>query len=155
LILINLEDSTTSVIDLDTVMPGILTDPADALRSLINEAGEEEKDLNKIKINIPILESFIDGYASETYDIFNEYEINNIGNALHIITLELGMRFLNDYINGDVYFKTNPNIENHNLHRARVQFKLAEEIEINKELIDLTINSTYNKYINKPKIKEK
>ncbi len=155
-ILINLEQGTTSVIDLDTVMPGTLSDPADALRSLINEAGEETKNLNDVNINMDILSSFIDGYASETHDIFNEYEINNIGNALYIITLELGMRFLNDHINGDVYFKTNSNIENHNLKRAQVQFKLAEEIENNKDLIDETIKSTYSKYsLDPPKVKIK
>lgn len=145
-VLINLKEGTTSVIDLDTVMPGILSDPADALRSLINEAGEETKNLDKVNINMDILESFIDGYASETHSIFNEEEIKNIGNSLHIITLELGMRFLNDHINGDVYFKTDPNIENHNLIRSKVQLKLAEEIEKNKHNIDNIIKSTYSKY---------
>lgn len=156
-VLINLKEGTTSVIDLDTVMPGILSDPADALRSLINEAGEETRNLDEVNINMDILESFIDGYASETHSVFNEEEIKNIGNSLHIITLELGMRFLNDHINGDVYFKTDPNIENHNLIRSQVQLKLADEIEKNKDNIDNIINSTYSKYkaLNTPNIKVK
>lgn len=144
-VLICWESGHTSVIDLDTVMPGILSDPADALRSLINEAGEEEFNLDLITINFDILKSFIEGYASETADIFTETEIKNIANALHIITLELGMRFLKDYVNGDTYFKVNPKIKNHNLHRAKVQLKLAYEIEKHKKYIEDIIISTYQK----------
>lgn len=153
-VLICWETNCSSVIDLDTVMPGMLSDPADALRSLINEAGEEVKDLSLIEINFDILKSFIEGYASETYNVFNEIEINNIGNALHIISLELGMRFLNDYINGDVYFRVNPKIQDHNLQRAKVQFQLAKKIEQNKKTIEEVIYSVYANAKNQEKAKQ-
>lgn len=140
-------DTVMPVVDLDTVMLGLLSDPADALRSLTNVAGEETTNLEEVKVDIPILEAFIDGYASKTHDDLNDYEIENIGNAFLIITLELGMRFLNDYINGDIYFKLKEeDPKDFNLRRARVQLKLANNIIKNKNKIDTIITDSYKKH---------
>lgn len=120
------------VIDLDTVMPGsALYDFGDAIRSGASTAVEDEKDLSKVTINMEYYRSFTEAYLSETKDILTETEIDYLPLSCKIITLELAMRFLNDYINGDTYFKCN--YETHNLDRARNQLKLVSEMELNFE----------------------
>lgn len=127
-------DKTTSdfrcIIDLDTIMPGsVLYDIADAIRSGAATAFEDETKLSKVTINMELVEAFLDGYLNiMKYELTYE-EIQNIPNAIKIITLELALRFLTDYINGDVYFKTELNNPELNLIRARNQIKLAKEIE--------------------------
>ena len=116
------------VIDLDTVMPGTsLYDFGDSIRSGANTAEEDEKDLSKVSLDMVLFEEYTRGFLEMTYDFLNPVEIENLPFSAILITLELGMRFLTDYINGDVYFKTR--YENHNLDRARVQFKLAADME--------------------------
>lgn len=119
------------VIDLDTIMPGsVLYDIGDAIRSGAATAFENETDLSKVTINMNLVESFLEGYLSiMKYELTYE-EIKNIPNAIKIITLELAMRFLTDYINGDMYFKTDFNTFKLNLERAQNQIKLAKEIEV-------------------------
>lgn len=120
------------VIDLDTVMPGsALYDFGDAIRSGASTTVEDEKDLSKVTINMDYYKSFTEAYLSETKDILTETEIEYLPLSCKIITLELAMRFLNDYINGDTYFKCN--YETHNLDRARNQLKLVSEIELKFE----------------------
>ncbi|MBO5095593.1 MAG: phosphotransferase [Bacilli bacterium] len=118
------------VIDLDTIMPGsVLYDIADAIRSGAATSFENETDLSKVTIDMNLVEAFLEGYLSiMKYELTYE-EIKNIPNAIKIITLELAMRFLTDYINGDVYFKTDFNNPKLNLERAQNQIKLAKEIE--------------------------
>lgn len=116
------------VIDLDTVMPGSsLYDFGDSIRSGANPAGEEELDLTKVKLDLELFEQFTRGFLEYTFDFITPIEIVYLPFSAILITMELGMRFLTDYINGDVYFKTSR--ENQNLHRARVQFKLAADME--------------------------
>lgn len=118
------------LIDLDTVMPGLsLYDFGDAIRSGCSTADEEEKDLNKINFDMELYENFIKGLLEESKDILNRYEIENIAFSAKLITIELAMRFLTDYLNGDVYFKVDH--ENQNLYRTRNQLKLVLEIEKN------------------------
>lgn len=121
-----------AVIDLDTVMPGsALYDFGDAIRAGAATAFEDELDLNKVTINMDYFKSFTKAYLAETKDILTPKEIEYLPLSCKIITLELAMRFLNDYINGDTYFKCD--YENHNLDRARNQLKLANEIELKQE----------------------
>ena len=116
------------VIDLDTVMPGSsLYDFGDSIRSGASTAGEEEPDLSKVSLDIELFDQFTRGFLEFTYDFLTPYEINNLPFSAILITLELGMRFLTDYINGDIYFRTSE--EGQNLHRAQVQFKLAADME--------------------------
>lgn len=116
------------VIDLDTVMPGsALYDFADAIRSGANIVGEEQEDISKVVLSISLFKDFTEGYLKEAGSILKESEISNLSYSCYIITMELAMRFLNDYINGDTYFKCEK--ENHNLLRARNQLALARDIK--------------------------
>ena len=118
------------VIDLDTVMPGsALYDFGDAIRSGASTTFEDDSNLNNVGINMEYFRSFTTAYLSETRDILKKEEIDNLVLSCKVITLELAMRFLNDYINGDTYFKCD--YENHNLVRCRNQLKLVSEIEKN------------------------
>ena len=136
------------LIDLDTVMKGSLVyDYGDALRVGASTAKEDEVDLSKVTINLTLVKAFTKGFLETTKDIITLNEINLLYHGYYIITLELGMRFLTDYIDGDKYFaltkdlkKTRPKI---NLERAQNQLKLVMEIENNyhsiKQIIDDTL----------------
>jgi len=117
------------VIDLDTVMPGsALYDFGDAIRSGAATAIEDDKNLDQVTIDMEYYKCFTEAYLNETKDILTPIEIKYLPMACRIITLELAMRFLNDYINGDTYFKCD--YETHNLDRARNQLKLVSEMEL-------------------------
>lgn len=134
-----------AVIDLDTVMPGsLLFDYGDGIRSTASTAKEDEPDLNKVELNLELFEEYTRGYLSEMAPYITEEELNLMGESIRIITLELAIRFLNDYINGDTYFKTN--YENHNLDRARNQLKLVEDIESKLDYINQFIYDCYDEY---------
>ncbi|NMB97137.1 MAG: aminoglycoside phosphotransferase family protein [Clostridiaceae bacterium] len=116
------------VIDLDTVMPGSsLYDYGDSIRSGANTADEDEPDLSKVWLDIGLFENFTRGYFEMMHNLLKPKEIEYLPFSSILITLELGMRFLMDYINGDTYFKVHR--EGHNLDRARVQFKLVADME--------------------------
>ena len=116
------------VIDLDTVMPGLAAyDFGDSIRFGANTAAEDEKDLDKVTLSLEMFEAFVKGYLSEAKLGQRERELLPMGAKL--MTLECGMRFLADYLNGDKYFKVHR--EGHNLDRARTQFKLVRSMEEN------------------------
>jgi len=116
------------VIDLDTAMPGsVLYDFGDLVRSATNPAGEDEKDPNQTCIRMDIFESLVKGYLSEANDFLTSIERDHLVFACKLLTLELGVRFLTDYLNNDPYFKTR--YDTHNLHRCRNQFRLFRSIE--------------------------
>jgi len=116
------------VIDLDTVMPGLAAyDFGDSIRFGANTAAEDERDLTKVTLSLPMFEAFVKGYLSEAKLGQRERELLPMGAKL--MTLECGMRFLADYLNGDKYFKVHR--EGHNLDRARTQFKLVRSMEEN------------------------
>jgi len=143
-----------AVIDLDTVMPGsMLFDYGDGVRSTASTAKEDETDLSKVSIDLKLFEAYTDGYLSEMAPYITEEELDLMGDSIEIITLELAIRFLNDYINGDTYFKTE--YKTHNLDRARNQLKLVEDIERKKDYIKNYIEQSYLKYhsIEKDKVK--
>ena len=118
------------IIDLDTVMPGsVLYDFGDAIRVGASTAVEDEKDLNKIKIDFQLFELFTKGFLEVVHHLLKPAEIENLVTAAKIITLECGMRFLTDYLDGDRYFAIH--YPEHNLVRARAQFKFVSEIEKN------------------------
>lgn len=120
------------VIDLDTVMPGLVHfDFGDAIRTAANTAAEDETDLSKIKLNLEIFEAFSKGFLEETRSFLNQTEIKLLPHSAKFMTFIMGLRFLTDYLDGDVYYKTNHS--DHNIERARAQFKLVEEIENHEE----------------------
>lgn len=134
-----------AVIDLDTVMPGsLLFDYGDGIRSTTSNAKEDEKDLDKVYINLDLFEAYTDGFMSEMAEHLTKTEVSLMAESVRIITLELAIRFLNDYINGDTYFKID--YKDHNLDRARNQLKLVSDIENKLDYMDSYIKESYYKY---------
>ena len=116
------------VIDLDTVMPGsALYDYGDAVRFGACTAAEDEPDTEKIGFDMALFEAFTKGFVEATAGNLTDTEIKLLPLGIAVITCELAMRFLTDYIDGDVYFKTS--YPDHNLVRARAQMKLLTEVE--------------------------
>ena len=121
-------DAAVCVIDLDTVMPGlVLYDFGDMVRTATCVAEEDEEDLSKVEMQLPFFESLAEGYLDAAHKFLVPAEVDNLAFAGWLITVEIGMRFLTDYLDGDLYFRTEK--PEHNLIRARNQFKLAQSIE--------------------------
>jgi Ser/Thr protein kinase RdoA (MazF antagonist) len=120
------------VIDLDTVMPGLVHfDFGDAIRTAANTAEEDEPELDKITINLQIFEAFAKGFLEETKSFLTQKEIDLIPHSAKFMTFIMGLRFLTDYLDGDVYYKIEHS--EHNIQRCRAQFKLVKEIGKNEE----------------------
>jgi len=120
-------------IDLDTVMPGLsVYDFGDAIRFGAATAAEDEKDLSKMTVNLDMFRAFTRGYVSSC-NLCKE-EIDNLVLGAITMTLECGVRFLTDYLDGDNYFRIS--YEGQNLDRCRTQFKLVSEMEKNKEIME-------------------
>ena len=116
------------VVDLDTVMPGLsLYDFGDSIRFGANTASEDEKDVSKVTLNLEYFKAYTYGYLSEAGESLTKEEINQLAFSAKLLTFECGMRFLGDFINGDVYFKTE--YPEHNLVRSRTQLELVADIE--------------------------
>lgn len=133
------------MVDLDTVKPGtVLFDFGDCVRSAANPAGEDAEDLAAVRFDLSLYEAVASGYMREAGSFLTTKESDMLPQSVKVITFELGLRFLADYLRGDTYFKiTYPT---HNLHRARVQFKLLESIEAAEErmfsfIVDKRANS--------------
>lgn len=137
-----------AVVDLDTVMPGSgLYDYGDGIRSASSSAQEDETNLEKIFMHNNLFEAFTEGYLSELAPYITEEEVKLMGKSIQIMTFELALRFLQDYLDGDIYFTCK--YDGHNLNRARNQIKLVEDIEGKMDYINKFILETYNKYKNK------
>lgn len=116
------------IVDLDTVMPGsALYDFGDAIRFGASTAAEDEKDLSKVSMDINLYEKYVRGYLSTAGASLTDKEIEYLPFSAKLLTLECGIRFLADYIDGDVYFGTA--YPEHNLDRCRTQFKLVADME--------------------------
>ena len=117
-----------TVIDLDTVMSGsMLFDFGDGVRAGCSTAKEDEKDLSLVDFDMTLFRAFSEGYLAGAGDSVTENEIALMPAAARLMTLECGVRFLTDYLDGDVYFRTA--YPEHNLVRARTQFRLVERME--------------------------
>lgn len=124
----NTTDEGVCVIDLDTVMPGsMLYDFGDSIRFGASSAAEDEKDLDKVFMDLSLFEEFTKGFLSQAKDSMNNDEIKMLSISAIMMTLECGMRFITDYIDGDKYFAIH--YENQNLDRARTQLKLVADME--------------------------
>lgn len=116
------------VVDLDTVMPGLsLYDFGDSIRFGASTAAEDEPDTEKVHFSLPYFAAYTEGYLSACGRSLTANEIAYLPFSAKLMTLECGMRFLGDYLNGDVYFKCA--YPTHNLVRARTQLKLVAEME--------------------------
>lgn len=115
------------VIDLDTVMPGLsVNDFGDAIRIGANTAAEDEKDLSKVFLDLDLFEAFTKGFIEGSGGILTEDEIMLLPEGAKMMTIECGMRFLTDYLEGDTYFRTS--YTEHNLDRCRTQFELVKDM---------------------------
>jgi len=124
----------TAMIDLDTVSPGLFHfDFGDAVRSICNPAGEEETDLDKVTFDLNYFAAFSRGYMTYASSFLTPKERGYLFDAIRLITFELGLRFFQDHLAGNVYFKTRH--PEQNLNRARVQFRLCETIEASEPAI--------------------
>lgn len=121
-------DKAICVIDLDTVMPGSsLYDFGDAIRYGASTGEEDDEDIGKITLDLDLYTLFTKGFLSETNGFLKKEELELLPLGVKVITCELAMRFLTDYLDGDLYFKVK--WPGHNLVRARAQMKLLTEIE--------------------------
>ena len=131
------------VIDFDTVMPGsYLYDVGDAFRGLFTGNNEDNPDLTRINISYPIFTAFMKGYLKQMKDVLNPYELEMIPFSMFLITMECGIRFLEDYIRGDVYF--NCHYPKQNINRCRTQIKLAEDIYAHMKEFHKIVESILN-----------
>ena len=130
------------VIDLDTVMPGsVLADFGDAIRFGASNAAEDETDLDNVYIRLDMFEGFAKGFVEGLEGSLTESEIRALPMGALTITFEQSIRFLEDYLNGDIYFRTD--YLEHNLDRARNQMKLVADMESQMD----EMNRIIEKYI--------
>ena len=108
--------------------PGLIHyDIGDCIRSCCNAAGEETTDLESVQFDLNLCEAILEGYLEVAQGFLSPWDLHYLPDCIRLIPLELGLRFLTDHLEGNVYFKTNR--PDHNLQRAAVQFKLAQDIE--------------------------
>lgn len=132
-----------AVIDLDTVGPGIIFyDYGDALRTGASTAAEDEKDLSKVSFNMEAFSAFTFGYMGQVNPVVTQAEEEYFYLAPRLMTFIMGIRFLADYLNGDVYYKTAH--KEHNLDRCKVQMKLIEAMESRENEMKSTIKKALN-----------
>jgi hypothetical protein len=116
------------VVDLDTVMPGCaLYDFGDMVRTTTSPTLEDERDLSKVAMQMSMFKKLAQGYLASAGSFLTKSEKNLIAFSGKLITFEIGLRFLTDFLSGDNYFRIHR--PGHNLDRCRTQFKLVESIE--------------------------
>lgn len=123
-----------SLIDLDTVQPGLIHyDIGDCLRSCANPAGESPEDITSVRFDLDVGRAILRNYLAETRQFLTRHDYDYLYDAIRLIPFELGLRFLTDYLEGDHYFKTER--PGQNLHRALAQFRLTASIEEHEQAI--------------------
>lgn len=128
-------DEAVCVIDLDTVMPGLsLYDFGDLVRSATSPAAEDETDLSKVQMQMSMFEAITEGFLDGAGNFLNEVEVENLVFSAKLMTLEVGIRFLTDHLEGDVYFKVHH--AGHNLDRCRTQLTLVERMEEQEDAME-------------------
>lgn len=127
-------DEPLCVVDLDTTMPGIpAMDFGDSIRYAGNNAAEDEKDLSKVFLRTDLFRSFAEGFCGISKARLKREELILCAEASKLVTLEIGVRFLTDYLMDDVYFHTD--YAEHNLVRARTQFALARDMDTKMDMM--------------------
>lgn len=126
------------VLDLDTVMPGsVLYDFGDMVRTTTSPTLEDEKDLGKVQMRMPMFEALAHGYLESTAPFLTPEERGLMVFAGKLITFTIGIRFLTDYLSGDKYFRIHR--PEHNLDRARTQLKLVESISAQEKAMEAVV----------------
>ena len=133
------------VIDLDTVMPGLVGhDFGDAIRFAANFVEEDSPEAEKAGLNLNIYWAFAEGFLKETAPTLTEAEAETLGNSCFTLACELSTRFLDDYITGDKYFKIkNPK---HNLTRTRCQIALAKDMRRKMDAMNAIVRDGWKRY---------
>ena len=133
------------VIDLDTVMAGsALYDFGDAIRYGASTAAEDERDLSRVHIDMALYAAYADGFIAETAGGLTRAELENLPLGALVMTYENAMRFLTDYLDGDIYFHIDA--EDDNLARARCQLALLEDMEAHRSEMDAITGALIAKY---------
>lgn len=128
------------VIDLDTVMPGLAPyDFGDIVRTTTSPTREDERDLSQVTMQFPMFEALVRGYLESAGGFLTKAERRYLSFSGKLITFEIGIRFLTDFIAGDTYFKVHR--RDHNLDRCRTQFRLVRSIEQQEEKMDRLVES--------------
>ena len=142
-ILFDKNGEPVAIIDLDTVMPGIIVyDFGDAIRTGCNTVDENEPDRSRVQFDIDRFTSFSEGFLESTSSFITKEEVNALAFSTKYFAYIMGLRFLTDYIMGDLYF--NVKTEYQNLNRARIQFTLLEKIEFEYKTMVQIVDNTYN-----------
>lgn len=132
------------VIDLDTVMPGLsLYDFGDMVRTTTSPTAEDERDLSKVQARMDMFEAITQGYLASASSMLTRTEIEYMPFSSRLITFEIGIRFLTDYLEGDTYFKIHR--EGQNIDRTRVQFKMVQSMEENDGSMIKIVNDCYQR----------
>lgn len=141
-ILFDENDNILCIIDLDTIMPGsILFDFGDAIRTLGDTAAEDEPDLSKIGFQRTYFEAFTKGYLSESSQVLSSLEKENLVYSCRYMVWEQGMRFLTDYLNGDIYYKIA--YPSHNKVRTLSQLRYLEVLEANAVAMEQIVRQNH------------
>jgi hypothetical protein len=131
------------VIDLDTVMPGlVLHDFGDMVRTTTSPTDEDEQDLSRVTMQFPMFEALVRGYLTSAGGFLTVAEKQHLVFSGKLMTFEQGIRFLTDYLAGDAYYKVRR--DGHNRDRCRTQFKLIDSIEQQEEKMDRLILSIWS-----------
>ena len=132
------------VIDLDTVMPGLsLHDFGDMIRSTTPNRPEDEPDFSKVEVHMPFYDALVEGYLTAARTFLNRTEVDHLAFSGKLITFEIGLRFLTDYLAGDTYFRTDR--PGQNLDRCRAQFALVKSIEAQEERMREVVQETWTR----------
>ncbi len=132
------------VVDLDTLMPGLaLYDFGDMVRTTTSPTKEDERDLTRVQMQFPMFEALARGYLSTAGGFLTSAEKKLLALSGKLITFEIGIRFLTDFLGGDTYFKVHRN--GHNLDRCRTQFRLVESIEQQEDHMNELVESIERK----------
>jgi hypothetical protein len=127
-ILFDGQNRAICIVDLDTVMPGtVLYDFGDAIRTGANSAEEDESDLDRVDLDLGLFEAYTRGFLEAAGSILIPAERSNLAFSARFMTYIIGLRFLTDHLEGDIYYRIQ--FSGHNLQRARVQFRLLEKME--------------------------
>lgn len=130
------------IIDLDTVMPGLaLNDFGDAIRTITNTGKEDDENLDNVGVNLKMFEAYTKGYLSTAKSFLTQEELDNLAFAAKLYPYIIGLRFISDYLDGDHYFKISH--PEHNLQRAKAQFKLMSEMERNYDKLQRIVTDIY------------
>jgi Ser/Thr protein kinase RdoA (MazF antagonist) len=132
-----------SVIDLDTVMPGLVAfDFGDAIRVAASTAAEDEKDLTKVALDMKKYEAFARGFVRQVKNSLTQAEKDTLALGAVAMTVECGLRFLTDYLDGDVYFRIH--YMGQNLVRAKCQLALAKDMITHLDEMQEIVNTYVN-----------